>query len=111
MPFRALASEGLVTIELNRGATVKDFSDDEVRKIGEIRLAQDILSAHLASYFAAWRILPGWSIWPICVKLPLPKATSTCGFRLTLISTLPLPRFPEMNIYFASKTAFISFPI
>ena len=35
--LRALASEGLVTIELNRGATVKDFSDDEVRKIGEIR--------------------------------------------------------------------------
>ena len=51
--LRALASEGLVTIELNRGATVKDFSDDEVRKIGEIRLAQDILSAHLASYFGS----------------------------------------------------------
>ena len=41
--LRRLEAEGLVVIELNRGATVREFSDHEVREIGEVRMMQDIL--------------------------------------------------------------------
>lgn len=51
--LRQLASEGLVTIGINRGAQVACFSDDEIREIGEIRLLQDILSAQLAAYYGS----------------------------------------------------------
>lgn len=51
--LRKLESEGLVTIGLNRGATVARFSDEEVQEIGAIRLTQDILCAELASYYGS----------------------------------------------------------
>lgn len=51
--LRRLASEGLVTIGQNRGATVTRFTEDEIREIGAVRLAQDILSAQLASYYGS----------------------------------------------------------
>ena len=51
--LRRLEAEGLVVIELNRGATVREFSDHEVREIGEVRMMQDILSAQLASYYGS----------------------------------------------------------
>jgi DNA-binding GntR family transcriptional regulator len=51
--LRRLESEGLVTIGPNRGATVKCFTDEEVKEIGTIRLAQDILSAQLAAYYGS----------------------------------------------------------
>lgn len=51
--LRRLESEGLVTIGPNRGATVTCFSDDQIREIGTLRLSQDILSAHLASYYGS----------------------------------------------------------
>ena len=54
--LRRLEAEGLVVIELNRGATVREFSDHEVREIGEVRMMQDILSAQLASAAAVPRI-------------------------------------------------------
>ena len=46
-----LSAEGLVRIEPNKGATVMDFSDSEISDIGIVRLAQDILSAELTSYY------------------------------------------------------------
>lgn len=45
-----LCAEGLVCLEPNKGATVMQFSDDEIRQLGTVRLSQDILSAELASY-------------------------------------------------------------
>lgn len=51
--LRRLAAEGLVKIGLNRGATVTQFTDEEVREIGTIRLSQDILSAQLAAYYGS----------------------------------------------------------
>ena len=51
--LRRLASEGLVTIGSNRGATVICFTDDEIKEIGAIRLSQDILSAQLAAYYGS----------------------------------------------------------
>nr|WP_326183817.1 GntR family transcriptional regulator [uncultured Oscillibacter sp.] len=51
--LRQLASEGLVTIAQNKGATVRCFSDQEVSEIGTIRLSQDILAAQLASYYGS----------------------------------------------------------
>lgn len=51
--LRRLEADGLVTISPNRGATVTQFSDQEVREIGTIRLAQDILSAELAAYYGS----------------------------------------------------------
>ena len=51
--LRSLESEGLVAIGQNRGATVKRFSEEEIREIGAVRLAQDILSAQLASNYGS----------------------------------------------------------
>lgn len=51
--LRRLASEGLVTIGQNRGATVTRFTEEEIREIGAVRLTQDILSAQLAAYYGS----------------------------------------------------------
>lgn len=51
--LRRLAAEGLVRIGPNRGASVRCFSDEEIKEIGAIRLSQDILSAQLASYYGS----------------------------------------------------------
>nr|WP_288232220.1 GntR family transcriptional regulator [uncultured Anaerostipes sp.] len=51
--LRRLAAEGLVKIGTNRGAAVAQFTDEEVREIGTIRLSQDILSAQLAAYYGS----------------------------------------------------------
>ena len=48
-----LASEGLVDIRPNRGAEVKLFTDDEIKDIGAVRLAQDLLSIKLAAYYGS----------------------------------------------------------
>lgn len=48
-----LSAEGLVVLENKRSATVRSFSDDEIRELGIIRLSQDILSAQLASYYGS----------------------------------------------------------
>ena len=50
---RLLAAERLVTLESNRSAVVADFTDEEIRHIGSIRLAQDLLCAQLASYYGS----------------------------------------------------------
>lgn len=49
--LRKLEAEGLVSIGVNRGATVVSFSDEEIKEIGTVRLSQDILSAQLAAYY------------------------------------------------------------
>jgi DNA-binding GntR family transcriptional regulator len=49
--LRRLQAEDLVIIRSNRGAEVRFFTDDEVKDIGAIRLAQDILSIKLAAYY------------------------------------------------------------
>lgn len=51
--LRKLQAEGLVSIGLNRGASVMCFSDDEIKEIGTVRLAQDVLAAELASYYGS----------------------------------------------------------
>ena len=51
--IRSLAAEGLVTIKASRSAIVAEFSDKEIKDIGTIRFAQDILSAELASYYGS----------------------------------------------------------
>lgn len=51
--LRRLAAEGLVTIGRNRGASVNDLSDKEIKEIGTVRLSQDILCANLASYYGS----------------------------------------------------------
>lgn len=51
--LRRLETEGLVTISQNRGAFVSQFTDDEIREIGAIRLSQDILASQLASYYGS----------------------------------------------------------
>lgn len=51
--LRRLASEGLVTIERNRGASVMRFTDEEIMEIGTLRLSQDILAAQLAAYYGS----------------------------------------------------------
>ncbi len=51
--LRRLASEGLVRIEANKGATVSEFSDEEIREIGAVRLSLDLLSQQLASYYGS----------------------------------------------------------
>ena len=51
--LRRLAAEGLVTVWQNRGAAVKEFTEDEIREIGAIRLSQDVLCALLASYYGS----------------------------------------------------------
>lgn len=48
-----LVSEGLVKIGPNRRASVACFTDNEISEIGTLRLSQDILSAHLASYYGS----------------------------------------------------------
>ena len=48
-----LAAEGLVKMGVNRGASVSQFSDEEVCEIGTIRLSQDMLSARLAAYYGS----------------------------------------------------------
>ena len=49
--LRRLEGEGLLRLERNRGATVIQFSDAEVKEIGTLRLSQDILSMQLAAYY------------------------------------------------------------
>lgn len=51
--LRKLAAEGLVIMETNRSAVVKEFTDDEIKEVGTIRMIQDILSAQLASYYGS----------------------------------------------------------
>lgn len=51
--LRRLAAEGLVTVGVNRGAAVTEFSEAEIKQIGAIRLSQDILSAELAAYYGS----------------------------------------------------------
>lgn len=51
--LRRLAGEGLVTIGPRRGAFVASFTDEEIKQIGAVRLAQDILSAQMASYYGS----------------------------------------------------------
>lgn len=48
-----LSAEGLIVLENKRSATVRSFTDDEIREFGIIRLSQDILSAQLASYYGS----------------------------------------------------------
>ena len=50
---RRLAAEGLVIIQSKRSAVVAEFTEKEIKDIGAIRLAQDILSAELASYYGS----------------------------------------------------------
>jgi len=47
--LRALAAEGMVTIEPRRGATVTTFSDEQVREIVEVRATLEALNAKLAA--------------------------------------------------------------
>lgn len=49
--LRMLEADGLVVISQNKGAFVADYSKEEIKNIGTIRLAQDILSAQLAVYY------------------------------------------------------------
>ncbi|MCQ4936535.1 GntR family transcriptional regulator [Anaerotignum sp.] len=51
--LRYLEAEGLVTIEANRGASVKSFCEEEVQEIGVVRLSLDILSIQLAAYYGS----------------------------------------------------------
>lgn len=47
--LRQLASEGLVTIEPRRGATVTQFSEEQVRELVEVRATLEGLNAKLAA--------------------------------------------------------------
>lgn len=47
--LRQLAAEGLVTIEPRRGATVTQFSEDQVRELVEVRATLEGLNAKLAA--------------------------------------------------------------
>lgn len=47
--LRALAAEGVVTIEPRRGATVTTFSDEQIREIVEVRATLEALNAKLAA--------------------------------------------------------------
>lgn len=49
--LRRLEGEGLLRLERNKGATVIQFSEDEIKEIGTLRLSQDILSMQLAAYY------------------------------------------------------------
>lgn len=49
--LRRLEGEGLIRLERNKGATVIQFSEDEIKEIGTLRLSQDILSMQLAAYY------------------------------------------------------------
>lgn len=51
--LRRLESDGLVTINPNRGASVTFFAEDAVKEIGTIRIANDILAAQLAAYYGS----------------------------------------------------------
>lgn len=51
--LKRLEKEGLVTISKNRGASVVDFSEKQIKEIGHVRLAQDILSIQLALYYGS----------------------------------------------------------
>lgn len=51
--LRRLESEGLVVIDANKGAAVTSFSSEQIKEIGEIRLAHDILCAQLAAYYGS----------------------------------------------------------
>ncbi len=46
--LRALAAEGIVTIEPNRGARVRTFTRAEVVALGELRIALEVEAARLA---------------------------------------------------------------
>ena len=47
--LRQLASEGLVTIEPRRGATVTQFSEEQIRELVEVRATLEGLNAKLAA--------------------------------------------------------------
>lgn len=49
--LRRLEKEGLVRISKNRGASVTDFTQDEIKNVGHVRLVQDILSVQMAIYY------------------------------------------------------------
>ena len=51
--LRKLESEGLVLTAHNRGAEVVSFTPEQIKAIGTVRLAQDILAAELASYYGS----------------------------------------------------------
>lgn len=51
--LRRLEAEGLVRIGANRGASVTQFTQEEIREIGTVRMVQDILAAQLAAYYAS----------------------------------------------------------
>lgn len=53
--LRRLQADGLVVISPNRGASVRVFSDEEVRELGTLRLSMDILASSLASYYGSAR--------------------------------------------------------
>ncbi|WP_312811616.1 GntR family transcriptional regulator [Sedimentibacter sp.] len=46
--IRKLSEEGLVSIYPNRYSEVKQYNESDIKKIGELRLSQDILSCQLA---------------------------------------------------------------
>jgi DNA-binding GntR family transcriptional regulator len=46
--LRRLAGEGLVTIEPNRGAFVRRFGREDIRALGELRIALEVEAARLA---------------------------------------------------------------
>lgn len=46
--LRALAAEGVVTIEPNRGARVTELRPDDVRALGDLRIALEVEAARLA---------------------------------------------------------------
>jgi DNA-binding GntR family transcriptional regulator len=47
--LRALAAEGMVTIESRRGATVPEFNEEQIREIVEVRATLEALNAKLAA--------------------------------------------------------------
>ena len=51
--LRRLEAEGLVRIGANRGASVTQFTQEEIREIGTVRMVQDILAAQLAAYYGS----------------------------------------------------------
>jgi DNA-binding GntR family transcriptional regulator len=46
--LRELATDGLVTIAPNRGAFVRVFGEDDIRALGELRIALEVEAARLA---------------------------------------------------------------
>ena len=51
--LRKLSSEGLITIYPKRYADVTYFTAEMIKKLGVVRMSQDILSGHLAIYYGS----------------------------------------------------------